>query len=99
MKKPYDLSKFKEPTEKYLKPVEVLTKEKKVVDKKNDSPKKERSQRSEKGGRPTTFEEPLNERISLLVTKTELKQIKEKAGMIPKAGFIREALKKAGIIG
>ena len=54
--------------------------------------------KSEKLGRPTIGDEPMSKRFSLLFTENEYNSIKEKAGKVPLATFIRDALKVSKVI-
>lgn len=52
----------------------------------------------EKIGRPIMGDEPISKRFSLAFTETEYNSLKEKAGKIPLASFIRDVLKVAKVI-
>lgn len=93
-----DLNQFKKITEKdrFLKPA-IPTPRVEEGDKKNEVVGKEKAKKSERG-RPMISKEPLNKPVSFLVTETELNQIDGKAGMVSRGVFLREILKKAGVI-
>ncbi len=88
-----DLTKFKKPTQSYLK--EEPKEEPKEV---NLLKEKNKPAKTEKIGRPTIGEEPISKRFSLAFTETEYNTLKENAGKIPLASFIRDALKAAKVI-
>lgn len=95
----FDVAKFKKPEKSYLqkeniqqpKPTEqVVVNDKKTVKKVEVEQKKI--------GRPRSDIETASERFSLAFTKTELDELKIKAGRIPLAAFIKDALRDAKII-
>ena len=94
MVKKIDLTKFKRPTQNYLKEKEEPKIQNEVI-----VPKEvKKVQKVEKIGRPTIGDEPLSKRFSLAFTETEYDTLKENAGKIPLASFIRDILKVAKVI-
>ena len=94
MAKKIDLTKFKRPTQNYLKEKEEPKIQNEVI-----APKEvKKVQKVEKIGRPTIGDEPLSKRFSLAFTETEYDTLKENAGKIPLASFIRDILKVAKVI-
>ena len=94
MAKKIDLTKFKRPTQNYLKEKEEPKVQNEVI-----VPKEVKNfQKSEKIGRPTIGDEPISKRFSLAFTETEYNTLKENAGKIPLASFIRDILKDAKVI-
>jgi hypothetical protein len=91
MAKKIDLTKFKRPTQNYLKEKE----EPKVQ---NDVIVPKEAKKAEKIGRPTIGDEPISKRFSLAFTETEYNTLKENSGKIPLASFIRDILKVAKVI-
>lgn len=91
MAKKIDLTKFKRPTQNYLKEKE----EPKVQ---NDVIAPKETKKVEKIGRPTIGDEPISKRFSLAFTETEYNTLKENSGKIPLASFIRDILKVAKVI-
>lgn len=86
-----DLTKFKRPTQNYLKEEErgqgdAISNEKK------------KSSKGKKVGRPTVGDEPISKRFSLAFTQIEYDTLKKNAGKIPLASFIRDALKSTKVI-
>ncbi len=97
MAKKIDLTKFKRPTQNYLKEKEELKVQNEVVA--APKPKEvKNAQKAEKIGRPTIGDEPISKRFSLAFTETEYNTLKENAGKIPLASFIRDVLKDAKVI-
>ena len=92
----FDARKFKGPSNMFLKnhseeqgvtqDVTVITKPVKV------------KKKTGKMGRPTIEKDPLNSPLTLNFTEKEYGLIKEKAGLAPMASYVREIIKKAGII-
>ncbi len=94
MAKKIDLTKFKRPTQNYLKEKEELKVQDEIV-----VPKEvKKAKKSEKIGRPTIGDEPISKRFSLAFTETEYNLLKGNAGKIPLASFIRDVLKDAKVI-
>jgi hypothetical protein len=94
MVKKIDLTKFKRPTQNYLKEKEEPKIQNEVI-----VPKEvKKVQKVEKIGRPTIGDEPISKRFSLAFTETEYNTLKENAGKIPLASFIRDILKVAKVI-
>lgn len=94
MAKKIDLTKFKRPTQNYLKEKQEPKIQSEIISAKQ--PKKVK--KVEKIGRPTIGDEPISKRFSLAFTETEYNTLKENAGKIPLASFIRDALKVAKVI-
>jgi len=94
MAKAIDLTKFKRPTQNYLKEKE----EPKIQNEVTALKKVKKVAKTEKIGRPTIGDEPVSKRFSLAFTETEYKNLKENAGRIPLALFIRDALKASKVI-
>ncbi len=87
----FDLSKIKLENKKLLvRDEEYSAKVKKINNKKNVD------KRSEKGGRPMLEDEPLNMPFTINFTQTELQKIKDKAGDVPVAKYLRGIIKNAG---
>lgn len=94
MAKKIDLTKFKRPTQNYLKEKEEPKVQNEII-----APKEAKKvQKAEKIGRPTIGDEPISKRFSLAFTETEYNTLKENAGKIPLASFIRDVLKVAKVI-
>lgn len=91
-----DLTKFKKPTTKYLSETSKNPISKVVTEVKEN--KVSNIIKSEKIGRPIIGDEPISKRFSLAFTETEYKTLKENAGKIPLASFIRDVLKVAKVI-
>lgn len=91
-----DLTKFKKPTTKYLSEASKNPISKVGTEKQENTTTK--VVKSEKIGRPTIGDEPISKRFSLAFTEKEYKTLKENAGKIPLASFIRDALKVAKVI-
>lgn len=90
-----DLSKFAVPEKNYLKPKkESGSKIKESVKTKKEVKAKE----TKKIGRPMISDEPLNIPVTVNFSSTEYDKIKESAGIAAVSAFIRESLKKSGII-
>ena len=87
-----DLTRFKKPTQNYLKE-EVDGREKVIISKEKKKPAK-----IEKTGRPTIGDELISKRFSLAFTETEYNTLKKNAGRIPLAPFVRDILKNAKVI-
>ena len=60
--------------------------------------KNNKKSKSEKIGRPMTTDEPLNHKITINLSETEIRKLKLKIGQVPAATFLRDVLKKAGMI-
>ena len=45
-----------------------------------------------------TTDEPLNHKITINLSETEIRKLKLKIGQVPAATFLRDVLKKAGMI-
>jgi hypothetical protein len=91
IKKGFDLSKFNTSGQNFLNKTEENL-DIKVV-------KKElKKKKSEKVGRPMTTDEPLDQKITINLSKTEIAKLKSKAGQIPSASFLRGILKDNKII-
>lgn len=97
MAKKIDLTKFKRPTQNYLKEKEEPKVQNDVIAPK-EAKKAEKVKKVEKIGRPTIGDEPISKRFSLAFTETEYNILKENAGKIPLASFIRDILKVAKVI-
>lgn len=95
MGKKIDLTKFKRPTQNYLKENEGKTKVDNQILVTNEVKKVEKK---EKIGRPTIGDEPISKRFSLAFTETEYNNLKNNAGKVPLASFIRDVLKVAKVI-
>ena len=94
MAKKIDLTKFKRPTQNYLKEKEEPKVQNDII-----APKEAKKvKKVEKIGRPTIGDEPISKRFSLAFTETEYNTLKENAGKIPLASFIRDILKLAKVI-
>jgi hypothetical protein len=94
MAKKIDLTKFKRPTQNYLKEKEVPKVQDEII-----LPKEAKKVvKVEKIGRPIIGDEPISKRFSLAFTETEYNTLKENAGKIPLASFIRDVLKVAKVI-
>jgi len=94
-----DFSTLKKPKKSYLKEMGEEQERKaasvsSAAKQKSETPKK----KSEKTGRPTIGDEPISKRFSLAFTETEYNALKENAGKIPLASFIRDVLKVAKVI-
>lgn len=94
-----DFSKIKKPEKSYLKEMGEEQDRKaasasSAAKQKTEEPKK----KAEKTGRPTIGDEPISKRFSLAFTETEYNTLKENAGKIPLASFIRDILKVAKVI-
>jgi hypothetical protein len=91
IKKGFDLSKFNTGSQNFL--------NKKAEDSDADTVKKEpKKKKSEKVGRPMTTDEPLDQKITINLSKTEIAKLKLRAGQIPSASFLRSILKDNKII-
>lgn len=67
------------------------------INKKEKNSSKVEVKKNEKLGRPQKADELLNKNISILLTESEFDKINQKAGLIPRAAFIRDVLIKSGI--
>ncbi len=92
IRKGFDLSKFNKNGLNYLNKAE----EKTQVE--TSEVKKFKKKKSEKIGRPMTTDEPLNYKITINLSESEIAKLKLKAGQVPSATFVRDILKKAEII-
>jgi len=92
MGKKLDLSQFEKPVVNYLKPKEQVKVKKPIKATKGIGGK------VKKIGRPMISDEPLNIPVSVNFSATEYNKIKENSGIAAVSAFIRESLKKAGII-
>lgn len=94
-----DFSKLKEPTNTYL---IDLPKEKDIsrinLEKKEKKEKFNKLQEPKKMGRPVRGDAPLNKKISISLTAKEEGDIIEKAGNVPVSTYLRDILKKSGVI-
>ncbi len=92
-----DLSKYEDPTHGFL---EKNDKNKfKDKESNNNVKKKEADKNTNRQiGRPRTAEEPLTEKTSLNLTATEYNGLKEKAGLVPVATYLRNVMKEKKII-
>lgn len=96
-----DLRKFKKPQTSYLQYTTSENsnqKDQKESNKNNGSDKKVKKKNPEKMGRPFTAEEPLNKKITVNISETEERIFKGKTNGVPLATFVRNLLKKEGII-
>lgn len=92
----FDANKFRGPSRTFLKENSTeqgITQDASAVAK----PAKEK-RKTGKMGRPTIEKEPLNSPLTLNFTEKEYSKIKEKAGLAPLASYVREIIKKAGVI-
>ncbi|NBV07286.1 MAG: hypothetical protein EBS06_08670 [Proteobacteria bacterium] len=94
MAKKIDLTKFKRPTQNYLKEKESSEVQSEVT----SSKEIKKVVKTKKIGRPTVGEGPISKRFSLAFTEKEYSNLKGNAGKIPLASFIRDALKTAKVI-
>ena len=89
IKKGFDLSKFNKASQNFLNKTDEAPNVEAI--------KKEPKKKPEKVGRPMTTDEPLNHKITINLSETEITKLKLKAGQIPSATFVRDILKKAEI--
>ena len=92
-KKVFDLSKLTKPDNQFLIKEKIETTAIQESEKKKIVRKK-----AEKVGRPIIGNEPLNKKITINFTENEIEKLIGKAGIIPVSPYIRDVLKKAGII-
>ena len=94
-----DFSKIKKPEKSYLKEMGE-EQDRKAASASSAAKQKseELKKKPEKTGRPTIGDEPISKRFSLAFTETEYNTLKENAGKIPLASFIRDILKDAKVI-
>jgi hypothetical protein len=101
MVKKIDFSKLKEPQKNYLSEQPKITnKEQESKQAKGDVSAKNTKikKKQAKVGRPTIEKEPLNSPLTLNFTEKEYNIIKEKAGLAPLTSYLREIIKKSGVI-
>jgi len=95
MAKRFDLTKFRTPVKNYLTEDE---KKEVVTIKKTPSKSLPKEKKVGKVGRPTIEKSPLNSPLTINFTEEEYNKIKEKAGLAPMTGYLREIIKNSGII-
>lgn len=94
-----DFSKIKKPEKSYLKEMgEEQDRKAASASSEAKQKTKEPKKKPEKTGRPIIGDEPISKRFSLAFTETEYNTLKENAGKIPLASFIRDVLKVAKVI-
>lgn len=92
MKKGFDLSRLNKNSQNFL-----TRPEEKVVEK-TTTEKVIKKKKQEKNGRPMTTDEPLNQKITINLSETEINNLRSRAGQVPIATFLRDILKKAKVI-
>ena len=98
MAKKIDFTKFKKPTQSYLKKEEVVEQNQKKSEQISEKKDSKAKNKIDKKGRPLTGTEPLNCVISVNFTESEVRLIKDKAGMIPITKYLRSFLQNAKVI-
>ena len=88
----FDLTKLKE---KHENPKLLVKKE---VKEEISSVKKAKPSKNNKIGRPRTEKEPMSSPLTINFTEKEYERIKEKAGLAPMSVYLREVIKKAGVV-
>ena len=98
MAKKIDFTKFKKPTQSYLKKEEVVGSNPKKTERVSEKKELKAKNKIDKKGRPLTGTEPLNCVISVNFTESEVRMIKVQAGMIPITKYLRSFLQNAKVI-
>lgn len=98
MAKKIDFTKFKKPTQSYLKKEEVVESNPKKTERVSEKKELKVKNKIDKKGRPLTGTEPLNCVISVNFTESEVRMIKDQAGMIPITKYLRSFLQNAKVI-
>jgi|APGre2960657444_1045066.scaffolds.fasta_scaffold60811_2 hypothetical protein len=98
MAKKIDFTKFKKPTQSYLKKEEVVESNPKKTERVSEKKELKAKNKIDKKGRPLTGTEPLNCVISVNFTESEVRMIKDQAGMIPITKYLRSFLQNAKVI-
>ncbi len=98
MAKKIDFTKFKKPTQSYLKKEEVVESNPKKIERVSEKKELKAKNKIDKKGRPLTGTEPLNCVISVNFTESEVRMIKNQAGMIPITKYLRSFLQNAKVI-
>lgn len=98
MAKKIDFTKFKKPTQSYLKKEEVVESNPKKTERVSEKKELKAKNKIDKKGRPLTGTEPLNCVISVNFTESEVRMIKNQAGMIPITKYLRSFLQNAKVI-
>lgn len=98
MAKKIDFTKFKKPTQSYLKKEEVVESSPKKTERVSEKKELKAKNKIDKKGRPLTGTEPLNCVISVNFTESEVRMIKVQAGMIPITKYLRSFLQNAKVI-
>jgi hypothetical protein len=92
MKSKFDLSKLNKNNQQFL----VKQDNNPVINETVNQKSKKKT--SEKKGRPMIFHEPLDHKITINLTKSEILNLKNRAGQIPLTAFIRDILKRSSVI-
>ena len=98
MAKKRDFTKFKKPTQSYLRKEEVVESNPKKTERVSEKKELKAKNKIDKKGRPLTGTEPLNCVISVNFTESEVRMIKVQAGMIPITKYLRSFLQNAKVI-
>lgn len=98
MAKKIDFTKFKKPTQSYLKKEEVVESNPKKTERVSEKKELKAKNKIDKKGRPLTGTEPLNCVISVNFTESEVRMIKNQAGMVPITKYLRSFLQNAKVI-
>ena len=98
MAKKIDFTKFKKPTQSYLKKEEIVESNPKKTERVSEKKELKAKNKIDKKGRPLTGTEPLNCVISVNFTESEVRMIKNQAGMVPITKYLRSFLQNAKVI-
>ena len=98
MAKKIDFTKFKKPTQSYLRKEEAVESNPKKTERVSEKKELKAKNKIDKKGRPLTGTEPLNCVISVNFTESEVRMIKVQAGMIPITKYLRSFLQNAKVI-